>query len=63
MTPEAFREAIDALGLTQQAAGRFLGTTERTVRRWATDPEGPPRAVALLLQLMIRFRLMPDELN
>jgi hypothetical protein len=55
MNAEQFREAIEALGLTQTGVNgvdRFLGVNETTVRRWAREA-GPPDAVAMLLRLMV----------
>lgn len=58
MTPEEYREAIAALGLTQQgAAKRFFGVDPRASRYWAylgDDPEkgrAVPEPVARLLIL------------
>lgn len=62
MTPADYRKTIDQLGLSQRKAGRFLGVDERTSRRWAN--EGPiPVAVALLLRLMVRFKLKPADVH
>ncbi len=47
MTPEAFRNALAALGLSQRGAAKLWGVNERTVRTWAS--EGPPKLVAVLL--------------
>lgn len=47
MTPDAYRSAIERLGLSQVGAGEFLGASERTSRRWAAD--GAPRSVELAL--------------
>lgn len=60
MTAGQFREALTALGLTQAGCARFLDIDERTVRRWATG--GPPRSIALLLGLMQRFEVKPEDL-
>lgn len=37
MTPEAYREALSRLGLTQVGAGIFFNVGERTSRRWAAE--------------------------
>jgi DNA-binding transcriptional regulator YiaG len=60
MTADQFRASLDALDLTQNACARFLDIDERTVRRWSQ--EGPPRSVALLLGLMLRYGLKADDL-
>lgn len=37
MTPDEYREALEALGLTQGEGARLLGVDERTSRRWANE--------------------------
>lgn len=44
MTPTEYRQAIQALGLSQVRAAHALGVNERTSRRWARD--GAPSHVA-----------------
>lgn len=57
MTPDEFRAALAALGLTQAAFARFLAShghpakdVARSVRRWAEI--GPPGEVVVILALM-----------
>jgi hypothetical protein len=57
MTPEAFRAALAALGLTQAAFARLLvhyghpaKDVARSVRRWAKI--GPPGEVVVILSLI-----------
>jgi transcriptional regulator with XRE-family HTH domain len=52
MSGKEYRATIEALGLTQVAAGEFLGVTERTSRRWVRGDDVIPRSVAVLLRLM-----------
>ena len=49
MTPEAFRDALRTLHMSQQAFARAVGVNPRTVRRWASG-ESPiaPTVVPLL---------------
>lgn len=61
MTADQFRAALEALGLSQSAAGRFMGVHEVTARRWATD--GAPAPVAKLLRLMIALRFTPEYVD
>lgn len=63
MTPKQYAEAIDRLGLSQRAAGKFLGVDERTSRKWIAGGARIPESVALLLRLMIRLKLSPDEVR
>jgi DNA-binding transcriptional regulator YiaG len=61
MTPTQYAAAIERLGLTQRAAGAFLGVDERQSRRWIAGDARIPEAVAKLLRLMIRLKLTPDD--
>lgn len=61
MTPAQYRTAIARLGLSQEAAGRWLGVSERTGQNYAA--KGPPEPVAKLLRLVIKLRLQPDEVK
>jgi hypothetical protein len=56
-----YQKAIARLDLTQVEAARFLGVDDTTSRRWVADKSPVPRAVAILLRLMIRYRLSPDH--
>lgn len=49
MTPEAFRAALDRLGLTQTGAARAFRTGERSMRHWAAGDRAVPPAIELLL--------------
>lgn len=53
MTPSEYRAALAALGLSQLAAGRWLGVSKRTAQSYAKDGPSPPaaRAIHLLLSL------------
>lgn len=60
MTANQFRVAIAKLGLSQEAAGEFMGRSARQGQRWANgDPI--PESVAKLLRLMIRLNLSPGD--
>jgi hypothetical protein len=61
MTPAQYKEAIARLHLTQVAAGEFLIGNPRTSRRWAAGHSPVPRSVAMLLRLMVRFELTPED--
>lgn len=53
MTALEYRAAIAALGLSQQAAGRWLMVSPKTAQNYATKgPSGPAaRAVSMALKL------------
>lgn len=61
MTPEAYRDAIARLGLSQVGAGKLFGVTDRTSRRWASGDQDVPRAVEIALDLFIRTGIPPSE--
>ena len=49
MTPDQYRAAIASLGLSQLAAGRWLGVSNKTAQRYATDgPSGPAQRAILM---------------
>lgn len=67
MTPKQYRATIEALGLTQEAAGEWLGQSGRTGQNYAL--KGPPEPVAMLLRLIERsqterlYRLKPEDVK
>ena len=61
MSPEAYRSRIEALGLTQEAAGELFGTSRRSGQRWAS--EGPPQAVSMVLLAIGKDRQALDRLQ
>ena len=63
MTPAQYRVAIERLGLSQRAAGTFLGIDERQSRRWIAGDARIPEAVAKLLRLMVRLKISPDDVK
>ena len=63
MTPTQYAAAIERLGLTQRAAGSFLGIDERQSRRWIAGDARIPEAVAKLLRLMAKLGLNPEDVK
>lgn len=61
MTPKQYKTIIDALGLTQEGAGEWLGVSARTGQNYAA--KGPPEPVAKLLRLMVRLKLNPEDVK
>lgn len=53
MTADEYKAAITSLGLSQLAAGRWLGVSKKTAQNYATTgPTGPAvRAIVMLLDL------------
>jgi len=60
-TPEAFRELLDDLGLSQNAAARFLDVGDSRARRWASGKEDIPAYVWILFAVMRENGVSPDE--
>lgn len=56
MTPAEYRAALSALGLSQLAAGRWLGVSPKTSQRYATA--GPTETAARLIRYALKFGLM-----
>lgn len=63
MTHEQYRIAIEKLGLSQVQAARFFGANERTSRRWAIGENDIPVPVEIVLRMMLRYRISPEEVN
>lgn len=53
MTPAEYRAALETLGLSQLAAGRWLGVSRKTAQNYATvGPSGPAaRAIRTVLNM------------
>ena len=58
-----FSKAIDALGLTQVSAARFLGVDPRTCRRYVAGELPLPPAAAMLFHVMLAHGLAPDDVG
>lgn len=54
MTPSEYRTALSTLGLSQLAAGRWLGVSPKTAQRYATDGPSGPASRAMKQALFIR---------
>lgn len=53
MTPEAFRDALSRLGLSQVDGATLFGVDPRTVRRWVSGEREVPPPAARFLQYLI----------
>ena len=51
MTPDRYRAAIASLGLSQQAAGRWLCVSPKTAQNYAKLGPSGPAAVAIRMAL------------
>jgi|HubBroStandDraft_6_1064221.scaffolds.fasta_scaffold2066401_1 hypothetical protein len=59
MSPDAYRQRLASLDLTQEQAGELFGASARTGQRWAA--EGPPLPVAIVLLLVGNDRAKLDR--
>ena len=53
MTPLEYRTALTTLGLTQQAAGRWLRVSPKTAQNYAKHGPSGPAAVAVEMRLAL----------
>lgn len=53
MNAAEYRDAIAALGYSQQAFAKLVGASPRTGQKWALGETRLPGSVALLLRLLI----------
>jgi hypothetical protein len=56
MTSDQYRMALKVLGLSQLAAGRWLGVAPRTSRRYVTGDSPVPPAQVLLLRAAMHHK-------
>ena len=63
MNQTEFSKAIDALGLTQVSAARFLGVDPRTCRRYVAGELPLSPAAAMLFRVMLAYGLAPDDVG
>jgi plasmid maintenance system antidote protein VapI len=59
MSASQLERIIEMMGITQSAAGRFLGVSERTIRRFLAGSSAVPASVALLLRCMVAHHEQP----
>jgi len=59
MTGDQYLIAIHRLGMTQAGSARFLGISERQVRRYVRHEIDVPIATALLLRCMLLHKERP----
>ena len=58
----AFREMLETLNLSRAGAAHLLHVHDRTVRRWVDGAVPIPRAVMIVLHLMIMQQLSSDHI-
>lgn len=63
MTPNQFRQALDRLELSQLGAAKLFGADDRTVRRWALGERSVPRAIVILLRLLLAKKITVEDVE
>jgi hypothetical protein len=63
MSPKAYREAIQQLGMSQMRAGQFFGFSDRHGQRMARGQADVLLCVIHLIHLMRKYNISPDELD
>ena len=58
-----FRATLDALGITQRRAGELFEVGPRSVRRWSDGTRRVPRAVTILINLLLTEVVSIDEVE
>lgn len=61
MNSKRYRTVIEAIGLSQVAAAKFVGVAPRSSRRWAAGDAPIPDDVAVLLSIMAKHQITPEE--
>jgi DNA-binding transcriptional regulator YiaG len=62
MTADQFRYALARVGLSQSAAARLFGISDRTIRHWTTDTP-IPYPVVILMRLLTTRRISIDDIE
>jgi DNA-binding transcriptional regulator YiaG len=63
MSGDAFRAALEKIGITQMGFSRLIGVGGRTVRAWISEEFPVPKAVALLVNLILKTKTKPEDLK
>lgn len=61
MSYDTYREAIEKLGLTQEGAGEVVGLSPRQAQRVVGGHSKVPRAVAKLINLIIKRKITVED--
>ncbi len=61
MTPNQYRAALAALGLSQAGAAIFLGVSLRTSQGYALGEYPVPEIVAKVLHYLVKHKIKPED--
>lgn len=59
MTPDEYRSALATLGMSQLAAGRWLGVSPKTAQNYAS--RGPSGPATVAIKMALRHGLRVEE--
>jgi transcriptional regulator with XRE-family HTH domain len=59
LTPQQLEHVLFLLGMSQEACGRYLGVSGRTVRRYIRGERPIPESTVLLLRALVNFKVQP----
>ena len=63
MTGDAFKAALEKIPISQMAFSRLIGVSGRAVRSWISEQFPVPKAVALLVNLILKTKTDPEDLK
>lgn len=63
MTGPEYQAAIDTMGLSQVAAGKFFEASPRSSRRWASGQLPVPPLIEKMIRLMLAKGLTPAQVE
>ena len=63
MTPRQYRDAIARLGLSGDGAGKWLGISPSAAEGYARGEYPVPQPTAMLLRLVIKLGLRPEDVE
>lgn len=61
MTPDEYRAALSTLGMSQLAAGRWLGVSPKTAQNYAS--KGPSNPAALAMKYALKYGVENHDPN
>lgn len=63
MTGDEYKAAVEAIGLSVNSARKFFEMSESTSRRYRAGRTPVPKAIAMLLRLMVKQGLMARDVD
>jgi hypothetical protein len=63
MTPAQFRDATARLGLSEDGAGKWLGISPSAAQAYSLGEYPVPQPTAMLLRLVLKLGLRPEDVE